>query len=113
MARRTYLRLGPWLPRPLRDMEVTSLQASRAYLPQPYPGRLVLFRASKQPAGNDDARLGWGGLATGGEELHEVPGDHFTILTEPAVGVLAQQLSVCLCRARTGGPDRAALLTAR
>jgi amino acid adenylation domain-containing protein len=111
MARRLYLRVGPWLPRALRDMEVISLQASRAYVPQVYHGKLILFRASEQPAGNEDARLGWGGLATGGEELHDVPGDHFTILTEPSVGVLAKQLTVCLHRARSG--EKAALLPTR
>jgi amino acid adenylation domain-containing protein len=98
MARRFYLWVGPWLPRALRDMEVISLQASRAYLPGLYDGRLILFRASEQPAGNDDLRLGWGGLATGGEELHEVPGDHFTILTEPSVEILAKQLTASLER---------------
>jgi thioesterase domain-containing protein len=110
MARRLYLRVGPWLPRALRDMEVISLQASRAYVPQVYHGKLILFRASEQPAGNEDARLGWGGLATGGEELHDVPGDHFTILTEPSVGVLAKQLTVCLHRARAGEKAKAAAL---
>jgi amino acid adenylation domain-containing protein len=114
-ARRSYLRVGPFLPRALRNMEVISIQASRAYLPRVYPGRIILFRASRQPAGNDDARLGWGGLAAGGEELHEVPGDHFTILTEPSVRVLADQLSACLHHSRADETARAepARLSAR
>jgi thioesterase domain-containing protein len=33
-------------------------------------------------------------------EIHEVPGNHDTMLTEPNVSVLARRLSECLARAQ-------------
>jgi thioesterase domain-containing protein len=46
----------------------------------------------------DDPFLGWKGLAAGGIDVHHVPADHFTILREPAVRVLAEKLRECLDR---------------
>jgi thioesterase domain-containing protein len=36
--------------------------------------------------------LGWGQLTTEGVEVHEIPGDHFSILQEPGVEILAAHL---------------------
>src|SRR5258707_1208696 len=46
-----------------------------------------------------DPKLGWQGLAAGGLEIHEVPGDHNTILLEPHVGALAEKLRRCIEKA--------------
>jgi thioesterase domain-containing protein len=95
-----YLRLGIKLPASLRLNAIhdAGLEAAHTYVPRPYPGRLVLFRATKVSA---DPTLGWDGLAMGGIEVYDVPGKHNTIetegmLTEPHVSVLAEKLKACL-----------------
>ena len=75
------------------------LQAQAAYRPQIYPGKLTIFRASKQPLGiYRDETIGWNGLAAGGTELHEIPGIHGAIVVEPRVNVLAERLKACLAQ---------------
>jgi hypothetical protein len=37
-------------------------------------------------------------LATGGIEVHEIPGNHFNIIKEPHVAELARKLTDCLAR---------------
>ncbi len=44
---------------------------------------------SEEPQAPD---LGWGGLAEGGVEVDEIPGDHYSILREPNVQALADRL---------------------
>lgn len=69
------------------------------YEPQPYPGRITLLRATEQLAHNaDDPALGWGEL-TASTEIYEVPGNHYTITTEPNVKALAERLKACLDKA--------------
>jgi len=41
---------------------------------------LVLFQSTQN---GTDVRNTWGPLAADGFELHEVPGDHFTLFEEP------------------------------
>ena len=70
------------------------------FVPRVYGGRVTLFRTHKQPYTRiRDPQLGWGGKASGGVEVHVVPGTHQTLLREPHVKVLAQQLSDCIRRA--------------
>ena len=72
--------------------------ARKRYVPQPYPGRVTLFRngsAEETP----EHELKWQKLALGGLEVYAVPGDHKTILLEPHVSVLAQRLRACIERA--------------
>ncbi|HEV7504596.1 MAG TPA: amino acid adenylation domain-containing protein [Thermoanaerobaculia bacterium] len=74
--------------------------AARTYKPQVYPGSLVLFRSLNQTGKPpDDPALGWGGLALGGVEIHEVPAPHETLVLEPGVRILAEQLISCFERA--------------
>jgi thioesterase domain-containing protein len=42
------------------------------------------------------AALGWEKLLTGSLAVHEIPGDHLTMLDEPTVEIFAQQLKTCL-----------------
>ena len=89
------------LARTLVRVEQSALQAKKAYVPSPYPGKLTLFRASRQPSWfHPDPRLGWGRLAAGELEIHEVPGHHGALVHEPRVAVLAVKLEECLARAR-------------
>jgi phthiocerol/phenolphthiocerol synthesis type-I polyketide synthase E len=67
------------------------------YNPSPYPGHVVIFRASHQPRGIiPDPTLGWGDLLEGEVELYEVPAFHQTVLLEPQVKGMAQQLRDCI-----------------
>jgi thioesterase domain-containing protein len=80
-------------------------EASRAYTPRPYPGRVTLLRARTQALLRwESSTLGWSELAAGGVEVLEVPGDHGTILTEPHVQTLARQIRGALVRARRAQP---------
>jgi thioesterase domain-containing protein len=96
---RTYLRYIRRSPLDLRFLDVAGAnhQAGESYLPQVYPGRLTLLRASKQAVGfDDDPQLGWGELVAGGVEIHEIPGSHSQILEEPKVRLVAEKLKLCL-----------------
>ena len=83
--------------RPLFDVVDANLRARRAYRPRPWPGRGLLVRA-RQPLlpPPDDVTLGWGRLVEGGVEVVTVPGDHYTMLTEPNVSEAAQRLGAYL-----------------
>lgn len=64
-----------------------------------YSGRLTLLRTAPDPRlPSGDYQLGWGGLAAGGVEVHEIAGDHLRITDEPNVQVLAEKLRGCLGR---------------
>jgi thioesterase domain-containing protein len=68
-------------------------RALAAYQPQPYAGRVTLFRAQAQTLSRaSDPHKGWGGLARGGVEIREFAGSHRTLLTEPWVAGLAGAL---------------------
>ena len=67
------------------------------YVPTSYSGRIVVFRAHRQPRNRiRDFYLGWGKLAKGGVDVHFIPGDHGTVLKEPHVQGLAAVLKKCL-----------------
>jgi thioesterase domain-containing protein/acyl carrier protein len=94
------------LPPTLRKVENTSRKALDRYVPKAYPGRITLFRATKQPADfNPDRELGWSRFAEGGVEVYDVPGHHGAIVYEPRVGILARQLTECLERAGAQTPE--------
>ncbi|MBD2040985.1 amino acid adenylation domain-containing protein, partial [Microcoleus sp. FACHB-672] len=84
----------------IRDLrELVLEKASENYAPQPYPGKITLFRAMDRnefEATYTDPQLGWGEFAAGELEIHDIPGDHIGILQEPNVKVLAEKLSVYL-----------------
>ncbi|EGK86184.1 amino acid adenylation domain protein [Microcoleus vaginatus FGP-2] len=100
-----YIGIGRPLPKDLQDFtfQQENIQASRNYVPQVYPGQVVLFRSTDQIIGVSsyaDPLLGWGELAAGGLEFHEVPGTHLGMLQEPHVQVLAEKLKACLDKAQ-------------
>lgn len=69
-----------------------------------YPGRVTLFRAGEQPQDSAPANdLGWGRLAAAGVEIHEVPGDHISMIDEPHVQALARRLRACIDRVQERG----------
>jgi thioesterase domain-containing protein len=87
------------------NIQAAHQQASFEYTPKVYDGRLTLFRAKQQgEVWQSDPELGWGGLAAGGVEVYETPGNHITLIAEPNVRSLAGRLSECLLRAREKAP---------
>lgn len=81
-------------------------QAAKNYVPRPYPGKVILFRAMDRDQfkpEDSDSQFGWGELAAGGLEVHHVPGNHLGILKEPDVRVLAEKLQECLERVQADG----------
>ncbi len=98
----------PAIPKNLADAERSVLRAKTVYAPRPYPGKITLFRASRQPAWfYPDPLLGWGQFAAGGIETHEVPGYHGALAHEPRVAVLAEKLAECLARGSDSGTPAA------
>ncbi len=68
----------------------SNIRALRHYVPRPYAGPLALFKASEQEdVAQED--LGWGAWAQE-VQVRVVPGGHYTIVREPNVGILAEQL---------------------
>ncbi len=79
-----------------------NVHAMMRYQPQIYPGRITFFRADNPISDTSyDPIEDWRTLATGGVEVHMVPGDHYTMLREPSVLVTAEWLRVCLNTTRT------------
>ena len=91
-----------FLPRAQRNVRTACLEAAKHYAVKVYPGRVVLFRAKDKSLKTfNDLLLGWNEWALGGLEIHEVAGDHISIITEPKVSDLARHLTDCLERTRS------------
>lgn len=93
---------GRKLPNHLVDiMQVeVNRQAMRIYTPQPYEGRITYFQAMEALESRPRHDLYWKQIALGGLELHEVPGDHLSMMEEPFVRELGMRLDECLSGAR-------------
>ena len=77
---------------PMLRIVYAHIQATYHYVPQPYPNRITLFRAVEQPDSTGQApNLGWDALAKD-IQLHQVPGNHLSLLKQPHVQTLAEQL---------------------
>jgi thioesterase domain-containing protein len=75
------------------------LRATQNYGLHLYPGRIIFFKANETPAGTSpdpDPTMGWSKWASGGVEVHVVPGNHANLMYEPHVEVLAEKLTACL-----------------
>ncbi len=84
------------LPERYIQLESKIGKANSRYRPEKYSGTVTLFRAEKQPLGIlPDATLGWQGIAAN-LEIHEVPGHHGSIVSEPYVRPLARILTKCI-----------------
>ncbi len=81
------------LPAPVKAVREACAVAEQSYQPVPYPGRVVLFRASdKALRGLENGHHSWAQYAAGGFEVHEIDGDHGNVLNEPNVRQLAATL---------------------
>jgi thioesterase domain-containing protein len=70
-----------------------NLRALQSYIPQSYPGVAHLFIAQES---HQDREAIWRKLVNGRLEVHSSPGDHYTMVKDPHVRVLAQQLQAQL-----------------
>jgi amino acid adenylation domain-containing protein len=90
---------GKELPKQYLQLENKIGEANKGYRPGPYPGKVTLFRAEKQPLGIiPEPTLGWQGLPAE-LEIHEIPGHHGSIVAEPYVEKLSIALRDCLDQA--------------
>ena len=70
------------------------------YTPQPYPGRITLFRADTTlQHQSNNTTMRWEALAEQGVDMHLLRAPH-EIIDEPYVQVLVQKLRGCLEKAR-------------
>jgi len=85
------------MPLPLKNVREACAVAEQRYVPHPYPGKIVLFRAAEKALrGLDDPQGGWTQYAAGGLEIHEIDADHGNILNEPQVQHLASAMRTAL-----------------
>ncbi|MFZ0732910.1 MAG: amino acid adenylation domain-containing protein [Candidatus Sulfotelmatobacter sp.] len=94
LRKRIELRL---LPRALRNVRQACSKAAGKYEIQPYNGRVTLFRVREKSVDSlNDPYAIWWRVAREGVELREISGDHLSLLKEPQVRFLAQELGDCL-----------------
>jgi amino acid adenylation domain-containing protein len=88
-----------FLPRALRNIRVACSKAAAEYDVQPYKGRVTLFRVREKSADslNDPYQIWWR-MAAGGVELREISGNHLSLLKEPQVRFLAEELADALAQ---------------
>jgi amino acid adenylation domain-containing protein len=68
-----------------------------AYVPQAYGGHVILFNAiDKFSSYKFSPDLGWKKFITGELEIHDISGDHSSLLEEPHVRILASALKKCI-----------------
>lgn len=82
----------------LKQLEASYQKLHKAYNPQPYSGKIALFRAMESPPGYLlDRYLGWGEIALEGIEVYKIPGHHTSLMTSP---VLARYMKIALEKAQ-------------
>jgi amino acid adenylation domain-containing protein len=113
---RAYLDQGWALPSFLTNIPVRVVLrfAEREYvLPEPYPGEVLLFRATQKSSAFDDTliddtpyidlfedrHLGWEGKTTQGFIPHDIPAGHSSMLQEPHVEHIARAMQSYIDRA--------------
>jgi aspartate racemase len=95
------------LPKVFQDVKESNYLAFKRYVTKPYSGKVTVFMAAQhRPSTAEFLQTAWNDLAKGGVELHEVPGDHVTMIEEPHAEALAQSLRKCLDAFRAGTPTR-------
>ncbi|WP_159783482.1 amino acid adenylation domain-containing protein [Sodalinema gerasimenkoae] len=92
-----YQRFGQPMPETLQTVasREKNIQLKKQHFPQPYHGKVTLFRAKDRKAevGTEiDPDYGWRDLAVGGLDIYDIPGDHLLMLQEPNVQVLAAKI---------------------
>lgn len=87
------------LPRALRNVRQACAKAAGDYDVEPYRGRVTLFRVKEKSVGSlNDPYAIWWQVAADGVDLREISGDHLSLLKEPQVRFLGQELGDCLAQ---------------
>ena len=81
-----------------RQIKTSIVQALQNYVPQRYPGHIILLRAHEQPPGIYDPTVGWDKFVTG-TEIHVLPGSHSTYYETHFLD-FAKQVKTCLDKAQ-------------
>jgi thioesterase domain-containing protein/acyl carrier protein len=101
------------------QMEEAHKQALKHYVFAPYAGKITLMRAvDRGPevlGKREESTLGWGPLAGGGLEVHDVDTGHMSMLFEPYVTTFVEQLKPLLRSAdplilKDANPEPASLM---
>jgi thioesterase domain-containing protein/acyl carrier protein len=75
-------------------------EAVKCYVPETYPGKVILFRSTigyRRPEMRmADPNMGWDMVVDGDLNTFKIPGNHLQIVREPNVALLGQQLKACL-----------------
>jgi len=103
----SYRFLGWRLPDPLLFdyLKKSHIDALVNYVPEVYPGKVTLFRASETlPDNPDHSPLGWEPLAGGGLEIHHFNTTHEMLNAYYSEDV-AEKLNECLVKARASAGD--------
>jgi non-ribosomal peptide synthetase component F/thioesterase domain-containing protein len=89
LAEQVFGRLGLALPDFMHNVSLKTLHALRRHQGEPFPGRILLIRATDapQPAGGDPA-CGWNTVALEGTDVVWAPGDHESMFREPNLSVV-------------------------
>ena len=81
------------MPGFLNDVKEANWIAADYYTPGTYNGTVVLFRCQNRiPTDPPDSSRIWQRLVRGKVIIENVPGDHNSMLREPGVRVLAEQM---------------------
>ncbi|MGZ9226557.1 MAG: thioesterase domain-containing protein, partial [Anaerolineales bacterium] len=87
------------LPRHRQQLIMRHYEAKQAYHPQPYDGRVTLFRATTRPLlSTFDPAAGWRELVPGRLEVVDISGSHEGMFKKPHVTHLAERLKSCIDR---------------
>ncbi|HEV2733980.1 MAG TPA: amino acid adenylation domain-containing protein, partial [Longimicrobiaceae bacterium] len=79
--------------RPLWEVFRANVGASREYGGGTCAADLLLLRAAERVTGRPEEVEGWAGSTSGRMDVRIVPGDHFSMMREPYVRILAAELS--------------------
>jgi amino acid adenylation domain-containing protein len=93
---------------PLFATFAANLQASRAYAPEPYTGRVTLWVSEATAASHAAALDAWSRLVPAGLDRTILPGDHYSLLRRPEVERLARELTAQLVQNNDDGSTSAA-----
>ncbi|NUM52061.1 MAG: alpha/beta fold hydrolase [Candidatus Hydrogenedentes bacterium] len=108
IERRPHLDLQPpGLFRSLRVL-VANMTVLRKYKPQPIHAHGALIKASDSASlglHDPDPAMGWGGVALEGLKVYDTPGNHVTLMLQPAIEVVGESLrdAIELAEARLAG----------
>ena len=85
-----------------------NLEAQQRYKAQPAATRITLLQAVEKPKETRwKKKPEWNDFSTAGVEIFSVPGNHYTIVSEPNVLTLASLLNNCLDRVAAGSSSKA------